>query len=313
MNPIKIAILATCACTMPSRSGSGRTPSPAVSPVEVVDLTPRFLAFYDSATVLHADADERWNLWRSLYHFAAVPPTPFGDSLARRLLDSSWARYASALPVIRRGAVGLGISADTALQRVVGILQCGDTVRVRLTVFVGGFEANAFAFGVRDGKANIAIPVEAGIPSRSIIHEMTHAVHRGGCARFATGYGQSLAELVITEGLAMRVVQHVLPDHDAAFYLTATPAWFRDAQSRHTQLLEGIIAHLSDSGSEAVQRFTFGTGTTGLSREAYYAGWALVGLMVDRLRMSLHDIAVADPATYPDLIRRTMQAARGKA
>ena len=75
MNPIKIALLATSACTMPSRSGSIQTPSPAVSPVEVVDLTPRFLAFYDSATVLHADTGERWNLWRSLYHFAAVPPT----------------------------------------------------------------------------------------------------------------------------------------------------------------------------------------------------------------------------------------------
>jgi hypothetical protein len=45
----------------------------------------------------------------------------------------------------------------------------------------------------------------------------------------------------------------------------------------------------------AVQRFTFGEGTTGLSREAYYAGWEIVGELI-RSGMSFHDIATTPPS-----------------
>ena len=302
---VALCVTAAGAC---SRNGPPMTAEPQ-SRVEVVDLTGRFLAFYDSATARPLDADTRWQLWQRLYHFAAVPPTPFGDSLARRLFDSAWARYPSALPQIRKGVSGLGVSPSNALQRVVALLKCGDTVKVRVTVFVGGFEGNAFAFGVRNGWYGIAVPVEAGNPGRSMIHELAHAVHRGGCAPFRTGYGQSLAELVVTEGLAMRVVQRVLPGHNAEFYTVAAPGWLTKARARRPEILAGIVAHLTDTGSAVVQRYTFGNGASGLSREAYYGGWEIVGAMLDRLGMSLHDIAVVNPRDYPDLVRRAIEAA----
>lgn len=229
------------------------------------------MTFYDSATAQSLDADARWELWRRQYGFAATPPTPFGDSLARRLLDSAWSRYPAARPKIRQGAAGLGVFPDSALRRVVALLGCGDTVRVRLTVFVGGFEANAFAYGVHNGRYGIALPVEAGNPSRSLIHELTHAVHHGGCARFAGESGQSVAELVVTEGLAMHVVARTLPGYDAEFYTAAAPGWLAAARARRAAILHGIGEHLTDRGPAAVQRFTFGEGTTGLHREGYYA------------------------------------------
>jgi hypothetical protein len=274
-------------------------------PVEIVDLTGRFLAFYDSANARAADPDTRWQLWRRLYNFAAVPPTPFGDSLARRLLDSAWTRYPAAIATIRKGPAGLGISPDSALARVRGLLQCGDSVKLRVTVFVGGFEGNAFAFGVRDGRSNIAVPVEAGDAARSLIHEFTHAVQRGGCAAFKTGYGGSLAELVVTEGLAMRVVQATLPGHDDDFYTAAAPGWLAEARARRAAILAGVRASVEDSGAALWGRFTFGSGTTGLSREAYYAGWEAVGEML-REGMSFHEIATMNPAEYADVLRRVM-------
>jgi hypothetical protein len=270
--------------------------------VEIVDLTGRFLAFYDSATARAADPDTRWQLWRRLYNFAAVPPTPFGDSLARALLDSAWARYPAAIATIRNGPAGLGISPDSALARVLGLLQCGDSVKLRLTVFVGGFEGNAFAFGVREGRSNIAVPVEAGNPARSLTHEFTHAVQRAGCAPFRTAYGGSLAELVLTEGLAMRVVQAALPGYDADFYTAAAPGWLVEAQSRREAILAGVRAALDDSGAAVWGRFTFGTGATGLSREAYYAGWETVGEML-REGMSFRQIATLNPVEYADVLR----------
>ena len=74
---------------MPSRLGPwallsllscGRTQQPAplahVPAVEIADRTPQFLRSYDSATIQHAEPDRRWELWRRLSGFAAVPPTP---------------------------------------------------------------------------------------------------------------------------------------------------------------------------------------------------------------------------------------------
>lgn len=211
-----------------------------------------------------------------------------------------------ALDKIRMGASGLGVSAAQALHEVEATLRCGDSVKVRVVVFVGGFEGNAFAAGEQDGRYRVAIPVEAGVPARSMIHEMTHAVQRGGCAQFAGSGRSMLGDLVVTEGLAMRVVQRLLPGHDDGYYTAAAPDWLAQARARRVAILLGIHDHLADTGSTAAQRFTFGTGTTGLHREAYYAGWVLVGTMLDRLGMSLHDVAVVDPREYPALIERSI-------
>lgn len=291
--------------------GSGSAIEAQSSRVEIVDLTGRFLAFYDSARLRHADPETRFQLWRRLYGFAAVPPGPFGDSLARRLLDSAWTRYPAATATIRKGAAGLGISPDSALARVLGLLRCGESVKIRLTVFVGGFEGNAFAFGVREGRSGIAVPVEAGDPARSLIHEFTHAVQRAGCASFRSGYGGTLAELVVTEGLAMRVVQAALPGHDDEFYTAAAPGWLAEARARRAAILMGVRAAVEDSGADVWGRFTFGSGATGLSREAYYAGWEAVGEML-REGMSLHEIATLNPAEYASVLRRVIDKAVAK-
>ena len=284
-----------------------RTVPPAAS-VTVVDLTPKFLAFYDSANSLNADPDLRWQLWQRLYNFAAVPPTPFGQELARRLLDGAWARYPAAISIIRHGAEGLAVSPDTVLREVTALLGCGNHVRVRLTVFVGGFEGNAFAFGVRDGMSNIALPVEAGDPGRSIIHEFTHAVHRDGCVTFESRYGGSLAELVVTEGLAMRVVERLLPGHDAGYYTDAAPGWLEAATARRDTILRGARDHRDDRGQATSQRFTFGAGVAGLPREAYYVGWEVVGAMLTRMHMSFHSIATTPPTRYSELVQQAIDS-----
>jgi Predicted Zn-dependent protease (DUF2268) len=269
--------------------------------VTITDLSPRFLAFYDSASAKNLDASERWIMWKRLYGFAAVPPTPFGDSLARRLLDSAWTRYPDSLPRIRKGVASIGVNPDVALGRVVALLGCGQNTRVRLIAFVGGFEDNAFAFST-EGVPTIAIPIEAGDAQKSMIHEFTHAVHRSsGCADFRSGYGQSLGELVVSEGLAMRVAEALVPGRPEYSYVAHKQEWLDTARARRDVILNGIRDHVGDAGAAAVQRFTFGGGTTGLSREAYYAGWEIVGELL-RNGMSFHDIATTPPGRFPALI-----------
>ncbi len=282
---------------------------PVPARVTVVDLSRKFLAFYDSASARPLDPDARWALWKRLYDFAAVPPTPFGDTLARRLLDGAWDRYPAALPRIRQGAAALGFAPDSVLERVVRLLGCGGDTRVRLVAFVGGFEANAFAFAGPQGEPTIALPLEAGDALRSAAHELTHAVQRSaGCADMKSGYGQSLAELVSTEGIAMRAVERLLPGHPTRYYLAGTQPWLDSASARRGAILQGIREHLTDAGAATAQRFTFGPGTTGLHREAYYAGWEVIGALL-RSGVSLHDIAVTPAAGIDDLVSRGLAEA----
>ncbi len=297
--------LAACAGhTRPAEAVPGSN-GPSVT---IVDLTPRFLAFYDSAVARPLDADARYTLWKRLYGFAAVPPTPFGDTLAHRLLAAAWSRYPDSLPRIRRGVAALGLDPTIALRRVVDVLGCGEHTHVQVVAFVGGFEQNAFTYSTPQGVPSIALPVETGDAERPMYHEFTHAVHRGPqCADIRTGYGQSLAQLALTEGLAMHVVERLLPGHPAAWYIHATQGWLDSANARRAVILDGVREHMADSGNATAQRFVMGGGTTGMHREAYYAGWTIVAALL-RDGTSLHAIATTRADDIPALVRHGIDA-----
>jgi hypothetical protein len=78
-------------------------PKPAPINLEIADKSQSFLQFYAAASQPGVDEAERWALWQKMYHFAAVPPTPEGERMARSMLDKAWPRYAAAMPVIRSG------------------------------------------------------------------------------------------------------------------------------------------------------------------------------------------------------------------
>lgn len=139
-----------------------------------------------------------------------------------------------------------------------------------------------------------------------MVHDFTHAVHRSsGCADIKSGYGQSLGELVITESLAMRVVQALFPGQPEYTDVARSQSWLDTANARRTAILNGIRDHVSDAGNSVAQRFTFGDGTTGLSREAYYAGWVIVGQLL-RGGMTFHQIAKTPASGFPALITRAI-------
>ena len=308
--PLLAASLAISAC----RSVTARPVNPtssASSQIAIVDLTAKFLTFYDSASALPLSADDRIVLWRRLYGFAAVPPTPFGDTLARRQLDAAWDRYPPALNRIRSGYKGLGIDADSVLNAVSSLLGCGQSLRVQLTAFVGTFDGNAFAFVGRDGLPTIALPVESGDARRSLVHELTHAVHRAAdCADIRSGYDQSLVELVISEGVAMRAVQALIPGRASIYYVIGSQAWLDSANTHRRAILSAIQQHLTDRGATTAQQFTYGLGATGLKREAYYAGWAIVGNLLES-GLSLSDIARTSDKDLPRLVSRAVEWEKG--
>lgn len=243
----------------------------------VVDLTPKFLAFYEQAKAVET-AEERWQLWQKLYSFAAVPPTPQGKELARQLLEQAWDKYPDHLALFAKGAQAIQPAPAAALQSVCHLLE-NQEVAVQLLVFVGGFEDNAFAYA-HEGRYHVCIPMEQNPAKREFVlhHEFTHAVHMAK-AGLTGSWERSIAQVIIEEGLATRCTEKLVPHGTIADYL-GDEAWFQRCQSQATPIFQGLLPFLASEAGETVYQFTMGQGTTGLEREAYYAGWQVVGLLL---------------------------------
>jgi hypothetical protein len=279
--------------------------------LDITDLTPRFLRFYGQAHAEDADAERRWELWRELYGFAAVPPTPDGQALARRLLDDAWGRYPRVMARIERGAAGLEPAPGPALDAVAELLGYTDAATVRLTVYVGGLEDNAYALRV-DGVPVVCLPVEMEPARRALImpHEFTHAVHMLS-ADLSGAWERPIAQLVIEEGLATRATATLAPGRPPAAYVADLDAggadWFAQCAAREDALLDGLRPFLADSSSASVARFTVGAGTTGLPREAYYAGWVVVGRLLAQ-GCTLAELAATPADALPALVEGVLAA-----
>ena len=269
--------------------------------LEVVDRTPQFLTFYRAARGTEGDA--RFALWEEHYDFAAVPPGPRGQEIARRLLDGAWTRYGAALPDIQAGAARLGDLPLDVLEKVAAVLEVRDPLKVRLTTYVGAFDNNAFTSRAGDGTPNVYFAIETEPHRRDVIlpHEMTHAVHLD-LARMSGGWERTIAATVIMEGLSVHTTMKVAPGFKEAEYIEYSSGWWDSARSKKQEIMAGILPVLADSKPETVFRFTMGTGVAGLEREAYAAGFWVVEQLL-REGMSLAQIARVSESEIPALAR----------
>jgi hypothetical protein len=249
--------------------------------LQVDDLSPRFLTFYDAA-VREPDAARRFALWKQHYDFAALPPVPQADSMARAMLDAAWPRYPEVLSRIRAGVAGMQPAPEPTLRSVAALLGVTDSMTVRLKAYVGMREGNAFT-NASGGLITVYVPVEEDPAWRELVmvHEMTHAVHHR-LAGYSEGWVRTIGRTIFAEGLAARATEALHPGRAAAAYLEHRPGWMAAAESRDREILRGILPHLRESGGQTVLRFTMGTGTTGTEREAYYAGWRVIGHLLQR-------------------------------
>lgn len=243
--------------------------------IEVVDLCPQFLDFYQAA--VGTDPVARWKLWGEKYGYAAVPPTPQGMELAHKMLDAAWPRYPKSLPFIRIGAASVRPRPQDVLRKVADLLALDKPYSMQVTVYVGEFDDNAFSYK-QDEKPVVAIPLEMSTERRELVftREMTHAVHIE-TAGLTGGRERSIAQTIFLEGLAMHAVQALQPGHEEREYLDADPSWFTSAMTKSREILVGILPELEKSDSATVTRFIYGQGTTGMSREVYAVGWIVIG------------------------------------
>ena len=272
---------------------SASSPAAELPPIEVKinDLTPKFLKFYEAAQNEKASPDRRWELWKQMYDFAAVPPTPEGDKIARELLEKAWPRYATVQEVLRGGAANLTPDPEAAVRSIAELLKPDQPVNITVRVYVGAFDENAFTMANSKGVITTSLPLEIGAEPRArlMMHELTHAVHIA-MGTFSGGWIRTIGATVVSEGLATRTAHKLFPGEPEAAFVEHTPGWFAAAKAKRTEILKAIVPVLESDKSEDVMRFTMGTGPNGIEREAYYVGWLVVGHWLDN-GMTLAEVA----------------------
>lgn len=271
--------------------------------VDIIDLCPRFLDFYERANQENLDPDARWTLWQEAYGFAGVPPTPEGQHVARKLLDEAWGKYPDAVEHIRLGAAALTPAPIESLRTVAELLECESPIQMQVIVFVGGFEGNPFVFTL-EGVTTLALPIEQRPEQRifHLPHEMTHVVHNHS-AGMPASWERSVARLVLEEGLATRVTAEVIPGRTPAKYANELePTWFDRCEANAHEILTDIQSNLNVSTSADITRYTIAPGPANLTRTAYYAGWQIIGALTN-VDWSLASLAKVRENNIPEVVQ----------
>ncbi|TFE01527.1 DUF2268 domain-containing putative Zn-dependent protease [Jeotgalibacillus salarius] len=246
--------------------------------IEVINMVPKFLRFYEEASKTGIDADVRWRLWQEHYNFAAVPPGEEGQKMARELLDQAFSKYAEHVQDLKDWNPETS-KLERTLKAIKEIMGYHQPVNLTVIYFVGGFEKNPFVAPYGEGVA-VCLPVEGGESDIFLAHELTHIVH-AQTAGLTPSWERTIGSTVMQEGLATRISEYYVPGEPEGKYIEHQDGWLEACRERHSDILNGIIPFLDDQSADTVSRFIFGTGTTGLRREAYYAGWDIVGKLLE--------------------------------
>lgn len=245
--------------------------------IEIKNLVPQFLHFYNEA--VGCDGETRFELWKKHYGFAAVPPGEEGALLAKRLLDAAWEKYERVIPFLEQWSPD-SEKIQQNLSMIKSVLEYNESVDVVLIFFVGAFDGNAFAAPYGENRIAVCLPIENGENQITIVHELTHLVH-GKMTGSAMSWGKTVASLVFQEGLATQLSKYLVPGYKDEVYVEHQEGWLQECRKDVKQILQGIKPCLQECSAERVFQFTMGAGTTGKAREGYFAGWKLIGDMLE--------------------------------
>jgi predicted Zn-dependent protease DUF2268 len=184
---------------------------------------------------------------------------------------------------------------------------------VKLILFVGQFDNNAFAGATDHGVPTVYLPVEMNDPDVALAHELAHALHRQS-GHLANGYLAPIGETLLMEGIAMRAAQQVRPDHQDAAYTPATvygAAWLKTCEANAGAISQGIAPYLDATDAETIAKFTYGKGMTGLNDELYCAGWVVVNHLLTH-GYTFRQLVRVPEGGLPGLARKTITDGLGR-
>ncbi|WP_039044373.1 DUF2268 domain-containing putative Zn-dependent protease [Sporosarcina sp. ZBG7A] len=268
--------------------------------IEIHNLVPKFLEFYKKATTKDIDCEERWELWKKYYNFAAVPPGENGEGIAKKLLNEAWDKYSDYISLIENWEPdeSLVLGYLTEVKKVLGYDRA---VNFIIIYFVGGFENNPFVAPYDQERIALCLPVECDTSDIILSHELTHIVH-SKTANLKSEWERTIGSAILQEGLATRVSKYLVPGKQDEQYIEYTKGWLKSCEAKKKEIVKGILPYLDDSSSEALTKFTFGTGTTGNERELYFVGWEIVKIL-QKQGITFKQIASIEEKEIPNYLR----------
>jgi hypothetical protein len=247
---------------------AGAGPVPEVS-VEIKDLTPGFVAFYDAQA--RVPDNERIAEARPFGLTEETASDTRPDSYA---FDVGWTHFVAAMPFIRQGAAALRPSPDEALRRIAALLRAEVPVQVTLTTKVE-IDGNTVPTIYRASKG-VAIILPFQDDPRRVSVRMAQAMTQAVLIAMGTRDNtpsHTVAAAVLQTGLALRAARSLFPDRTELDVIEPYAGAFADAPARRTQILQDIRGALADGN----QRLTESTGPAGIACEVCYAGWLVTG------------------------------------
>ncbi|MFJ7973768.1 DUF2268 domain-containing putative Zn-dependent protease [Psychrobacillus sp. NPDC096389] len=268
--------------------------------VELLNLVPKFLTFYQMANRPSIDEEQRWKLWEKYYNFAAIPPGEEGKIIARNLLDGAWDAYGVHLTMLENWEPNLEKVKDY-LKKVKELLGYDQPINLVVVYFVGGFENNPFVAPYDENRLALCLPIENGESDILLSHELTHIVH-SHIANLTAEWERTIGSTILQEGLATQVSRFLVPGQSIELYIEHSKGWLESCYENKAEILTGILPYLEDSSSEVVTKFTFGNGTTNREREAYFVGWEMVQYLLDE-GVTFKEMANVQEKDIPNYIR----------
>lgn len=268
--------------------------------IEIINYVPKFLKFYKLASKENIDSENRWNLWKEHYNFAAIPPGPDGQKLARELLDNAWEKYPEKLSYLEKFKPNLN-DVEKYLKEIKSLFDCKDMINVIVIYFVGGFENNPFVARYDEERLALCLPIECGDSKITLSHELTHVVH-SKTANLKSEWKRTIASTILQEGLALQVSKYLIPGKADEEYIEHKEGWLDSCKSKKNEIIKGVLPYLNDSSSEIVYKFTFGNGTTNIDREVYFVGWEVVDYLIKK-GIKFKDIANIQEDKMPDYLK----------
>lgn len=271
--------------------------------MEVINLVPKFLGFYEIASKPNIKNEQRWMLWKEHYNFAAVPPGEEGQTIARKLIDGAWEKYSEYLPFIEKWKPDKE-KVKTYLTKVKTLLGYNQPINLIVVYFVGGFENNPFVAPFDDERLALCLPIENGDSDIYLSHELTHIVHTH-TAHLTNSWERTIASTILQEGLATQVSKYLVPDEADELYIEHKKGWLESCRGNKSEIIAGIIPFLEESSAEIVMKFTFGNGTTNKEREAYFVGWEIVQFLIAK-GVTFKEIASIKEEDIPNYLRENI-------
>jgi hypothetical protein len=240
--------------------------------LEVKDLTPRFVAFYDASEHVRGGDGQRIKLAQS---FGLLDDRKEGDVRpGLYAFTDGWPEFVAAMPFIRQGAGALRPMPDEALRRIAALLGAEVPVRVTLTTEVRT-DGSKTPTIYRDLQGVVIILPFQDDPRRIAIRmaqAMTNAVLTAMGTR-DDALSHTVGAAVLQTGLGLRVARSLFPDRTELDVIEPYPGAYADAPARRTQILEDIRKARADGSDRLTER----AGPAGLTCEVCYAGWLVTG------------------------------------